>query len=202
MAKLARSFRAQPPENLVRNLPEYFLQLSSLLADHGDLRLKSALLLHIDEFDRRILQVLELDARRQNQEVAAIVGLSPSACLSRVRRLEANGVIRRYIADIDLCEFWLRLWVEIALAQRDASARKTIEAKITAAPEVVRAYNLLGRADYVLEILGPDPDVWPMLLARLDPEARLIAHAHVQICTRITKPFSGSPQLRPEQVRL
>jgi Lrp/AsnC family transcriptional regulator, leucine-responsive regulatory protein len=55
----------------------------------------------MDEVDRSILAVLEVDGRISNAELAARVGLSPSPCLRRVRRLEETGVIRGYRALID-----------------------------------------------------------------------------------------------------
>lgn len=153
----------------------------------------------IDAIDRDILRTLELDARRQNQDVAATIGLSASACLSRVKRLEKNGVIRRYLTDIDLsvADPWIELWREVILAPVTRTQRLEFETRVAAAPEIIRAYQIVGRVDCVLEVAGPDASVWPELLRKLDPDARLVANALAQLRVRVAKPFSGSPQLKP-----
>lgn len=57
--------------------------------------------IELDKMDRRILDQLQRNGRMQNVELAREVGLSPSPCLRRVRRLEETGVIRRYAAILD-----------------------------------------------------------------------------------------------------
>jgi DNA-binding Lrp family transcriptional regulator len=56
----------------------------------------------LDDLDRRILQALQLDGRLTNVELAQKVGLSPSPCLARVRRLEKEGVIGQYVALLEV----------------------------------------------------------------------------------------------------
>jgi Lrp/AsnC family transcriptional regulator, regulator of ectoine-degradation genes len=71
----------------------------------------------IDDMDLKIMQRLELDARISNVHLAEAVHLSPSACLERVKALEKNGVIRRYVAEFDLTKMSssVMLLVEVIL---------------------------------------------------------------------------------------
>jgi DNA-binding Lrp family transcriptional regulator len=55
----------------------------------------------LDKTDRAILRALQTDGRMQNNELAELVNLSPTACLERVRRLNRDGVIRGYHAELD-----------------------------------------------------------------------------------------------------
>lgn len=138
-----------------------------------------------------------LDARIQNQDLAAKVNLSPSGCLQRVRRLEKEGIIRRYIVDIDEYELgaWVALWGEIVLTPEGRAQRKALERAFAAAPEVVEARQLVGHADYLLRVVSREAGAWPALLQRIDAEARLIATSTVQVEARVAKHFGGLPQL-------
>lgn len=123
--------------------------------------------------------------------------MSPSACLARVRRLEQNGVIRRYLTDIDLSGTmpWTELWAEITLLPITETARLAFERRLRDIPEIKRAHQLLGQADYALEVAARDASAWPTILRRLDPDATMIARSTVQIRVGVIKHFAGSPQL-------
>src|SRR5262249_5630104 len=69
---------------------------------HRGLHRRKFSMAELDRIDRRILKELQARARVTNLELAAAVGLSPSACLQRVRRLEAAGIIGPYLAEIEL----------------------------------------------------------------------------------------------------
>jgi DNA-binding Lrp family transcriptional regulator len=68
----------------------------------------------LDEIDKRILRALQRDGRLQNVELAREVGLSPSPCLRRVRRLEEEGVIDRYVAVLDPSKVGVRHSLSVA----------------------------------------------------------------------------------------
>lgn len=149
----------------------------------------------LDDLDRRILKRLELDARLPNQDLAREIGLSPSACLQRVKRLEKNGVIRRYIVDVDEAELdgLLIFHGEIVLTAAGRASRKALEETLNTRPEIIQATQVVGRADYILTVGGAHPATWPTLIEQLDPEGRLIATSRVQSHVRVAKRFSGWP---------
>ena len=153
--------------------------------------------MYLDPIDRRILKAMLLDARIQNQDLAAKVGLSPSGCLQRVKRLEKEAIIRRYIVDIDEAELgpWLTLWGELMLTPEGRLRRRAVEHAFAEANEVVEARQLVGRTDYLLRVVGRDAGAWPALLQRIDPEGRLIASSSVQVEAAVSKRFGGLPQL-------
>ena len=65
----------------------------------------------MDQTDKRILQVLQVDGKLQNNELAQRIGLSASPCLRRVKQLEEDGIIRSYVALVDPVKVNLRLTV-------------------------------------------------------------------------------------------
>lgn len=119
----------------------------------------------LDRLDRRILAILQLDGRITNQALAEQVGLSPSACLARVRRLERAGVIEGYGARLNpwaldaglilFAEFWLE-------SQRPADLAR-FEAAVADIPEIVEASYVSGPYDYLVKVVAPNMTAWTAL---------------------------------------
>lgn len=108
----------------------------------------------LDEFDRRLLALLEIDARLTGAELSERVGLSPSSCLRRVQRLRDIGAIRREVAVI-APEFSDRRVTVLALLEvtrNQADRIDRLKAEFTALPQVERFYHVTGDADFVLTV--------------------------------------------------
>ncbi len=112
----------------------------------------------IDAIDRRILGVLQSDARVTNVELAERVGLSPSPCHRRVRAIEESGVIRNYVAllDAETLGLGLSVFVEVTLKEKTAATSAAFEAAIVGRDEVMECHTMAGDADYLLRIVAPD----------------------------------------------
>ncbi len=112
----------------------------------------------IDEFDRRILRILERDGRLPNTTLAECVGLSPSACLRRVRRLERRGIIRGYRAVLDRQALGRSLlaYVAVGLDEHTGAAQTAFERAIAAVPEVRECHNVTGNVEYLLRVETAD----------------------------------------------
>jgi Lrp/AsnC family leucine-responsive transcriptional regulator len=108
----------------------------------------------MDEVDRSILAVLETDGRISNAELAARVGLSPSPCLRRVRRLEETGVIRGYRALVDPTAVGrgLRVFAGVRLVRHGRTDVLAFERAVIRLPEVVHCHHVTGNYDYLLHI--------------------------------------------------
>lgn len=109
-----------------------------------------------DDIDLAILTSLQKDSMITNAELAKLVGLSPSACLGRSRRLREAGIIKQFIAVIDEQKIGLEVvtYVFVTLSPHD---RKTTEAFLTnirAIPQVMECYNVSGNFDYLLKIVA------------------------------------------------
>src|SRR6478609_2652624 len=106
----------------------------------------------IDDVDRRILILLHRDARMPNSALADAVGIAPSTCHGRVRRLHELGVIRGFYADIDPAAIGLSLQAMISVSLQ-ANARAKIRSfiqQIRRNPRVIDVYFLAGADDFLL----------------------------------------------------
>lgn len=115
-------------------------------------------ILTLDEIDLKILQLLEADGRLTNVDLASQVGLSPSPCLRRVRRLEAEGVIEGYGARINRPKVGLGLTAFVAVKldrPREAEARH-FRKSMQRLPNVLSCYLISGQPDFLLEVTVGD----------------------------------------------
>ena len=114
----------------------------------------------IDPIDKRILRALQKDGRLQNVELAKQVGLSPSPCLRRVRRLEEAGVIDRYAALLDASKIGLNLTVfaRVSLVSQDAETVERFTNAMRNLPQVVECYVMAGECDALLRVVAADLD--------------------------------------------
>ena len=108
-----------------------------------------------DEIDRRILRELAADARITNNELAERVGLSASACLRRLRRLEETGVIKGYTALIDpAVEGWTMTAIaSIRLSRQHEDEIQMFENAVRGWDEVLECHLVTGSRDYVLKVV-------------------------------------------------
>ena len=124
----------------------------------------------LDRTDLRILAVLQGEGRITNAELAERVNLSPSACLRRLQRLESEGVLTGYTAQVDpqAVGLGLQAFVRVQLAKHEAEAVERFAAQVNAWDEVVACYALTGDMDYLLHIYVSDlQDFSRFLLDRL-----------------------------------
>jgi Lrp/AsnC family transcriptional regulator, leucine-responsive regulatory protein len=113
---------------------------------------------NLDSTDFRILGCLQQDAGLTNVELAGKVNLSPSPTLSRVKKLEADGVISRYVALVDPHALGLKVnvFVRVSLEKQEAAALEHFEQAVSHFDEVMEVYLMTGDEDYLLRIVVPD----------------------------------------------
>jgi DNA-binding Lrp family transcriptional regulator len=124
----------------------------------------------IDAVDRRILRLLQSDAKISNAELSRRVGLSPSPCLARVRALERSGVISRHVTLLDAPKVGLgvSVFIQVSLEQQVERALNAFQAAICTYPEVMECYLMTGDADYLLRVVVADvPALERFILERL-----------------------------------
>lgn len=113
----------------------------------------------LDRVDRKILNLLQSDARMTNAELAEKVSLSPSACLRRVQRLEKTGVIDSYVTLVNQAALGLlsSVFVEVTLDKQSENSLDAFEEAVRNQPEIMECYLMAGDADYILHVLAKDP---------------------------------------------
>ena len=138
----------------------------------------------LDAIDKRILAALQANGRSTYDELATTVGLSASATLRRVKRLEAEGVIAGYVALLSPERVGLALtaYINVRLAKHSGSGNpidplNSFTAAVQAWPEVVECVALSGEMDYLLRVLVHDMAHYSRFV--MD---QLLKHAAVQDC--------------------
>jgi Lrp/AsnC family transcriptional regulator, leucine-responsive regulatory protein len=112
----------------------------------------------IDETNRHILKALQADGSISNAELARQVGLAPATVLERVRKLEQNGVIRRYtaIVDAEKVGFPITAFVEVAMSDHSSQSIKEFSRSVAAIPEVLECHHTAGDKDFLLKVVTED----------------------------------------------
>jgi len=112
----------------------------------------------LDEINRKILAALQEDGRISLADLSAKVGLSPSPCLRRIRFMERDGIIARYVAVLDQGKVGLpvSVFVSIKLESQRVQALERFNKAIAKWPEVLECYLMTGPRDYLLRIVVAD----------------------------------------------
>jgi Lrp/AsnC family leucine-responsive transcriptional regulator len=126
---------------------------------------------HLDRTDRRILDLVQRNGRISNLELAETVGLSPTPCARRLKRLEESGLIRETVTLLDQDALGLKLtaYIGISMDRHTPDRFAAFEAEVTTYPEVLECSVVTGQAaDYLLKAVLPDMQHYEQfLLGRL-----------------------------------
>lgn len=112
----------------------------------------------MDDFDRKILRILQSDGRVTNQQLAEHVGLSPAASWRRVKALEESGVIRGYSARLDpqLVNLGMCVLLNVSLTRHAKDVTQDFINAVKDRPEVLQCWALTGDYDFTLRVVSPD----------------------------------------------
>lgn len=114
----------------------------------------------LDDYERRILEVLQQNGRASAQDLSDAVGLSPSPCWRRVKRLEEDGVIQRYAAILDGKKLGLRAfaYVHVSLTDHSESSISTFQTFVDGSDQIIECASITGNEDYVMKVAAHDPE--------------------------------------------
>ena len=149
----------------------------------------------LDDRDRAILRVLQTDGRVANTDLAQRVNLSESACLRRLRQLEAAGVIAGYAAVVDQRAIGLSLsvFLTITLTSQSETSLSTFEAAARRVPEIMECYLMTGEADYLMRVVARDVDAFETLHATILTRLPGVSRITSSIALRTAVKKSGLP---------
>jgi len=146
----------------------------------------------VDATDRSILRLLQSDGRMTNADLAERVSLSPAACHKRLRRLEAIGAIRQYVALINpkVCGRSQIVFVQITLERQDSEDLEAFERAVIAQPQILECHLMTGGFDYLLHLLVRDAEdyerIHRQVLTRLPKVARITSSFAIREVRRTT----------------
>lgn len=150
----------------------------------------------LDRIDFAILGLLQENGRLTNKEIAAAVGLAPSSCFERVKRLREGGVIRGFHADVaaDALGISLQAMVAIQLKQHSRELVDAFYDHVLALPEVVAIYHLAGRQDFMVHVVVRDTDHLRNLAMDAFTTRPEVAHLETSLIYAATRKH-GFPEL-------
>ncbi len=146
----------------------------------------------LDRIDRNILLHLQQDGRLSNVELARTVNLSPSPCLERVRRLEAEGFIEGYSARLNPVKlgFGMEAFIQITLDRTNGDVFDSFRDAVVDIPDVAECHMVAGGFDYLLKLRVSDMVAYRKLLGEL-VELPGVSQTHTYIVIDKVKQESG-----------
>ncbi|PIF73489.1 MULTISPECIES: Lrp/AsnC family transcriptional regulator [unclassified Variovorax] len=142
-----------------------------------------------DKTDLAILRVLLLDSRKTLQEIGNEVGLSPTSCWTRIKKLEASGVIKRYTVDIDPAKLGYHdsVIVQVTLESHTDETLYDFGRTLATIPEIQEAYLVSGDYDYYIRIAVRDTRDYERLLREKLYKIPGIRHSKSHFVLRVLK---------------
>ncbi len=112
----------------------------------------------IDNYERKILELLQENTDLSIEEISRRVGLSQSPCWRRIKRLEKEGVIKARVAILDHAKLGMEVvvFVNVSLVLHGKGSLEEFENRIRKFPEVVECYTVTGQTDYLLKVVTRD----------------------------------------------
>jgi Lrp/AsnC family leucine-responsive transcriptional regulator len=120
----------------------------------------------LDQIDKKILEILQLNAKITNSQLAQEIGLSPAPTLERVRKLENAHLIKSYHAEVDVKQLGLStaVFVLISLSGHKKNQIMSFVDKVNHIPEIIECHHITGSGDFLLKVLTKDISTYQQLI--------------------------------------
>ncbi|WP_459210724.1 Lrp/AsnC family transcriptional regulator [Aquimarina rhabdastrellae] len=108
----------------------------------------------LDQIDKTILRILQTDAKKTTKEIAKLLNLTPSPIYERVRRLEKQGYIKKYVAILDkkLIDRSITTICQVSMRYHNEAFIEKFEEQVQNLDEVQECYHMAGQVDFLLKI--------------------------------------------------
>ena len=149
----------------------------------------------LDATDRKLLREIQRDGRASIVALAERVGLSPTPCQRRLKRMEEDGVIAGYAAVLDAARLGLGLtaFVQVSLASPSEETVEAFHAAIGRMPEVLAAWAMSGETDYLLQVVATDLEAYGEFATRRLLRLPGVKDTRSAFVLRTVKPPAGLP---------
>jgi len=120
----------------------------------------------LDKIDRKILEILQSNAKITNAQLSKDIGLSPAPTLERVKKLETSGIISSYHAKLDTDKVGLgvQTFVQVSLRGHNKKNIEIFLNEINNIPEVIECHHITGSGDFILKIISNDIQAYQKLM--------------------------------------
>lgn len=149
----------------------------------------------IDKVDSNILERLQQDGRLTNAKLAVELNLSESPCWRRIKRLEEDGVIEGYQANLNRRKLGLGVmaFVQITCTEHDEETTKNFEQIIQSSDNIMSCHNTTGGADFILQVVAKDLDDYSLFVERVLRKLPGVSAIHSNLSLREMKASNRLP---------
>ncbi len=125
-------------------------------------------MIQLDDTDKAILRLLQKDGKYTNKEIAARLQLTTTPVFERIKRLEREGIIRKYVALADRKKIGLGLvsYCNVSLKEHATEYLARFEKDVQSLREVVECYHIAGMFDYLLKVVVKDMDTYQQFVSK------------------------------------
>jgi Lrp/AsnC family transcriptional regulator, leucine-responsive regulatory protein len=155
----------------------------------------------LDEIDLHILDLLQANARETQAEIARSVGLAPSAVLERIRKLEARGALRGYVAQVDPKAIGVGLLAFVSVRTEEFGSEQRIAQALADLPEVLELHDVAGEDCYLIKVRARDAEHLGQLLRTRVARIPGVRSTRTTIVLETVKETSRLPIPKREEVR-
>ncbi|MBC8109739.1 MAG: Lrp/AsnC family transcriptional regulator [Verrucomicrobia bacterium] len=121
----------------------------------------------LDQIDRKILEILQANAKITNAQLSKEIGLSPAPTLERVKKLEVTGLIQSYHAQLDTEQIGLGVttFVQVTLIGHKKQFIDAFVEKISGIDEIIECHHITGSGDFLLKVIAKDIPAYQKLMS-------------------------------------
>lgn len=143
----------------------------------------------IDQIDEKLLMLLQANSNQTIKQLASQLNLTPTPVYERIKRLEKDGIIERYRAEINPAKLDKTLMVisHVSLQEHTKSSLLVFEKKISALPEVIECYHVTGDHDYLLKVIIADMKGYRQFLTEKLAKIANIGNVHSSFVVEAVK---------------
>ncbi len=136
----------------------------------------NSLHLKLDEIDRKILDILQSNAKITNAQLSKDIGLSPAPTLERVKKLESSGIIKSYHAllDTDKIGLGVHTFVQVTLKGHNKKNIDHFLNEINMIDEVVECHHITGSGDFILKVIAKDISCYQKIMLEKVSEIEVV----------------------------
>ncbi|MGD1841353.1 MAG: Lrp/AsnC family transcriptional regulator [Thermonemataceae bacterium] len=148
----------------------------------------------LDKIDRKILQILQQNAKITNAQLSKEIGLSPAPTLERVKKLENAGLIKSYhaVLDTEKAGLGVNTFVQVSLTSHKKAVIDSFVEKINKIDNVIECYHMTGAADFLIKITAEDITSYQKLMLEQVSEIEEIENMQSMV---VLSTFKKSPVL-------
>lgn len=151
--------------------------------------------LKLDEIDKRILVILQKNAKITNAQLSQDIGLSPAPTLERVKKLEQSGLIKSYHAELDteMLGLGVQMFVQVMLKGHNKQNIDMFMDAIRDIPEVIECHHVTGNSDLILKIISRDIGSYQKFMLENISEIEVVDNLQSMVILSTLKDSKGMP---------